>query len=45
MNVFTLIISILSFIELSNCTLSPPKDRNSKKSKGKIEIKVEKKIL
>lgn len=39
MNVFTLITSVLLFIELSNCTLSPPKDRNSKKSKGKIEIK------
>lgn len=45
MNIFTLIISVLLFIELSNCTLSPPKNRNSKKTKGKIEIKVEIKIL
>lgn len=45
MNIFTLIISVLLFIELSNCTLSPPKNRNSKKSKGKIEIKVAIKIL
>lgn len=40
MNVFTLTIGLLLFVLLSECTLSPPKDRNSKKGKGKIEIKV-----
>ncbi|CAD1472201.1 unnamed protein product [Heterotrigona itama] len=39
MNICILIISALLFVQLSECTLSPPKDRNNKKNKGKIEIK------
>ncbi|OAD54372.1 Chitinase domain-containing protein 1 [Eufriesea mexicana] len=39
MNIFILIISVLLFIQLSECTLSPPKDRNTKKNKGKVETK------
>lgn len=39
MNIFSLIISLLLFFQLSECTLSPPKDRNNKKNKGKIEFK------
>lgn len=41
MNICILVISALLFVQLSECTLSPPKDRNNKKNKGKIEIKVE----
>lgn len=44
MNIFSLIISLLLFFQLSECTLSPLKDRNNKKNKGKIEFKVEKTI-
>lgn len=44
MNIFSLMISLLLFFQLSECTLSPPKDRNNKKNKGKIENKVEKTI-
>ncbi|XP_006614402.1 chitinase domain-containing protein 1 isoform X1 [Apis dorsata] len=39
MNIFSLMISLLLFFQLSECTLSPPKDRNNKKNKGKIENK------
>lgn len=42
MNIFSLMISLLLFFQLSECTLSPPKDRNNKKNKGKIENKVKK---
>lgn len=41
MNIFVSTIALLLVIQLSDCTLSPPKDRNSKKSKGKIEIKLQ----
>ncbi|KOC66080.1 Chitinase domain-containing protein 1 [Habropoda laboriosa] len=39
MNIFALTIGLLLFVQLSECTLSPPKDKISKKSKGKIENK------
>ncbi|CAK9799351.1 Chitinase domain-containing protein 1 [Anthophora quadrimaculata] len=39
MNIFALIIGLVFFVQLSECTLSPPKDKNIKKSKGKTEIK------
>lgn len=42
MNIFALTISLLLFIQLSECTLSPPKGKTNKKSKGKVESKVEK---
>ncbi|XP_076243038.1 chitinase domain-containing protein 1 [Calliopsis andreniformis] len=37
MNVFALIISSLLLVQLSECTLSPPKGKAGKRSKGKIE--------
>lgn len=39
MNIFALTISLLLFIQLSECTLSPPKGKTNKKSKGKVESK------
>lgn len=39
MNVFTLIIALLLLVQLSECTLSPPKGKANKRSKGKIESK------
>lgn len=41
MNVFTLIIALLLLVQLSECTLSPPKGKANKRSKGKIESKVQ----
>lgn len=40
MNILRLIISLIVFIQLSECTLLPPKDKNSKKNKGKVETKI-----
>ncbi|XP_003707684.1 chitinase domain-containing protein 1 isoform X1 [Megachile rotundata] len=40
MNILRLIIGLIVFIQLSECTLLPPKDKNSKKNKGKVETKI-----
>ncbi|XP_033334518.2 chitinase domain-containing protein 1 isoform X2 [Megalopta genalis] len=39
MNIYAITINLLLIIQLSQCTLSPPKGKGSKKSKGKIESK------
>ncbi|CAL7940435.1 unnamed protein product [Xylocopa violacea] len=39
MNILVSVIALLLLFDSSECTLSPPKDRISKKNKGKIEIK------
>lgn len=41
MNIFALVVGLLLLIQLSECTLSPPKGKASKKSKGKVESKVQ----
>ncbi|XP_043264535.1 chitinase domain-containing protein 1 [Colletes gigas] len=39
MNIFTLTISLFLLVQLSRCTLSPPRGKTGKKNKGKIESK------
>ncbi|XP_076669932.1 chitinase domain-containing protein 1 isoform X3 [Andrena cerasifolii] len=39
MNIFAFAVGLLLLIQLSECTLSPPKGKASKKSKGKVESK------
>ncbi|XP_076634111.1 chitinase domain-containing protein 1 isoform X1 [Colletes latitarsis] len=39
MNIFTLTISLFLLVQLSKCTLSPPRGKTGKKNKGKIESK------
>ncbi|XP_029035486.1 chitinase domain-containing protein 1 isoform X2 [Osmia bicornis bicornis] len=40
MNVLRLTIVLIVFVELSECTLLPPKDKSSKRNKGKVETKI-----
>lgn len=42
MNILRLTIVLIVFVELSECTLLPPKDKSSKRNKGKVETKVAK---
>ncbi|XP_053982505.1 chitinase domain-containing protein 1 [Hylaeus volcanicus] len=39
MNIFVLTIGLMLLVQLSACTLSPPKGKSNRKSKGKIESK------